>query len=142
MPRYGIQGLPLTTLLVTSTPTVVKCQVYRTGSAEPSRRQLARDNLFKRGAKLPGCVTQGRPGDPDGGLPWTNLEDHLLCSIVHEFGVNWRLVADVFATSSAMAGIFRSPLQCRWRFKELAVRPMLCKADIAGATCRFIFVIE
>lgn len=60
--------------------------------------------------------------DADGLLPWTQAEDNLLCSIIHEFGTNWRLVADILSTSCAMSGIFRNSGQCCGRFQELAVR--------------------
>ena len=42
-------------------------------------------------------------------MPWTDAEDRLLCAIVHEFGSNWFLVADVLSASCAMQGIYRSP---------------------------------
>ena len=66
---------------------------------------------------------QGSRGvlDPETGLAWSAGEDTLLCCIVHEFGSNWRLVADIFATSCAMSGNYRSALQCRNHFRELGV---------------------
>ena len=42
-------------------------------------------------------------------IPWSEAEDRLLCAIVHEFGSNWFLVADVLSASCAMQGICRSP---------------------------------
>ena len=60
--------------------------------------------------------------DPEALLAWSQLDDNLLCSIVHEFGSNWRLVADIFAMSCSLSGIHRSATQCLKRFRELAVR--------------------
>ncbi len=59
--------------------------------------------------------------DPEALLAWSQLDDNLLCSIVHEFGSNWRLVADIFAMSCTLSGIHRSAAQCLKRFRELAV---------------------
>ncbi len=56
-------------------------------------------------------------------MPWSDAEDRLLCAIVHEFGSNWFLVADVLSASCAMQGIYRSPTTCRYRFRNLTVRP-------------------
>ena len=55
-------------------------------------------------------------------IPWSEAEDRLLCAIVHEFGSNWFLVADVLSGSCAMQGIYRSPHTCRYRFRSLTVR--------------------
>ncbi|CAL5224932.1 g7701 [Coccomyxa viridis] len=52
-------------------------------------------------------------------MPWSDAEDRLLCAIVHEFGSNWFLVADVLSASCAMQGIYRSPTTCRYRFRNL-----------------------
>ena len=54
-------------------------------------------------------------------MPWSDAEDRLLCAIVHEFGSNWFLVADVLSASCAMQGIYRSPTTCRYRFRNLTV---------------------
>lgn len=54
-------------------------------------------------------------------MPWSEAEDRLLCAIVHEFGSNWFLVADVLSASCAMQGIYRSPTTCRYRFRNLTV---------------------
>ena len=66
-------------------------------------------------------------------MPWSDAEDRLLCAIVHEFGSNWFLVADVLSASCAMQGIYRSPTTCRYRFRNLTVRPPF--SAIAGSTC-------
>ncbi len=66
-----------------------------------------------------------RVGSAAGGgqnIPWSEAEDRLLCAIVHEFGSNWFLVADVLSASCAMQGICRSPHTCRYRFRSLTVR--------------------
>ena len=63
--------------------------------------------------------------DPEAGMPWQPGEDSLLSSIVHEFGENWLLISDVLSTSSSLQGIFRSPLHCRWRFRELTVSTLI-----------------
>ncbi|CAL8472359.1 g11902 [Coccomyxa elongata] len=52
-------------------------------------------------------------------IPWSPEEERLLCAIVHEFGSNWFLVADVLATSCSMQGIYRSPGSCRYRFRAI-----------------------
>jgi len=59
-------------------------------------------------------------------MPWSDAEDRLLCAIVHEFGSNWFLVADVLSASCAMQGIYRSPTTCRYRFRNLTVSPYSC----------------
>lgn len=55
-------------------------------------------------------------------IPWSAEEERLLCAIVHEFGSNWYLVADVLAASCSMQGIYRSPGNCRYRFRAITVR--------------------
>lgn len=55
-------------------------------------------------------------------IPWTSDEERLLCAIVHEFGSNWYLVADVLAASCSMQGIYRSPYNCRQKFRAITVR--------------------
>ena len=59
-------------------------------------------------------------------MPWSDAEDRLLCAIVHEFGSNWFLVADVLSASCAMQGIYRSPTTCRYRFRNLTVGAPVC----------------
>mmetsp|Transcript_12681 Transcript_12681/g.32615 ORF Transcript_12681/g.32615 Transcript_12681/m.32615 type:complete len:876 (-) Transcript_12681:141-2768(-) len=56
------------------------------------------------------------PGDL---IAWTAQEDQLLFAIVHEFGANWVLVADVLSSGSALQGVFRRPDQCKSRWKAL-----------------------
>ena len=54
--------------------------------------------------------------------PWSEAEDRLLAAVVHEFGSNWVLVADVLSASCAMQGVCRSPRACRHRFRSLTAR--------------------
>ena len=53
--------------------------------------------------------------------PWSSGEEMLLCAVVHEFGSNWALVADVLAASASMSGVFRPRDACRFRFRTLTV---------------------
>ena len=66
---------------------------------------------------------------------WTAEEDKLLHAIVHEFGGNWALVADVMGSSTALQGIARSRTACKDRYKEIQVRPaaLLCFSPPARA---------
>lgn len=41
---------------------------------------------------------------------------------MHEFGENYRLVADVMSPNSAVTGAYRNHKACADRFKKLAVR--------------------
>ena len=67
-------------------------------------------------------------------MPWTDAEDRLLCAIVHEFGSNWFLVADVLSASCAMQGIYRSPTTCRYRFRNLTVSLAACNTSPKDVT--------
>ena len=67
-------------------------------------------------------------------MPWTDAEDRLLCAIVHEFGSNWFLVADVLSASCAMQGIYRSPTTCRYRFRNLTVSLAACSPSPTDAS--------
>ena len=53
---------------------------------------------------------------------WSPGEDKLLFAIIHEFGENWALLADVLGSSSSLQGVCRSRLQCKERSKEIKVR--------------------
>lgn len=77
------------------------------------------------------CSAQiGRRGSGAAGsgqtIPWSPEEERLLCAIVHEFGSNWFLVADVLAASCSMQGIYRSPHNCRQRFRAITVGASHC----------------
>lgn len=50
-------------------------------------------------------------------IPWTVLEDQLLCALVHEFTANWKLVSDVLSSCLALRGLYRRPDQCKYRFR-------------------------
>jgi hypothetical protein len=49
--------------------------------------------------------------------PWMIAEDQALLAIVHEFGSNWGVVADVLACTYALKDVYRRPHACRQRFK-------------------------
>ena len=57
-----------------------------------------------------------------GPVLWSAGEDKLLFAIIHEFGENWALVADVLGSSSSLQGVSRSRSQCRERSREIKVR--------------------
>ena len=88
---------------------------------------------------LPVCLQRAKAsiGGGLGGqvLPWTVQEDRLLCAVVHEFGSNWLLVADVLASSTHLQGIYRKPKQCAERFKQLSVSGQCIPSSLPwGAT--------
>ena len=55
-------------------------------------------------------------------LGWTKEEDELLAAVVHEFGENYRLVAEVLSPTAAITGTYRNFKACAERFKKLVVR--------------------
>lgn len=57
----------------------------------------------------------------NGGVEWESFEDELLAAVVHEFGVNWQLVADVLAGASSLCGFQRTAKACCERYKQLQV---------------------
>lgn len=63
----------------------------------------------------------GRMQGQAGSLVWSRIEDELLLAVVHEFGINWTLVSEVFSKSLALHGIYRPPSQCRQRFRQITV---------------------
>lgn len=68
------------------------------------------------------------PG-PDSWLP---SEDAILCAVVHEYGPHWSLVSEVLYGMTAGGfhrGIFRHPVHCCERFRELIQRYVLSTAD-------------
>lgn len=69
--------------------------------------------MHRHAPQLP--VVQGAP------LNWATDEDHLLCAIVNEFGVNWSLVSDVMSSTTALQAIWRRQEFCRTRFQQLSV---------------------
>lgn len=50
-------------------------------------------------------------------VPWTVLEDQLLCALVHEFTANWKLVSDVLSSCLSLRGLYRRADQCKYRFR-------------------------
>lgn len=96
------------------------------GQRKPGRDQRRRD---KAGRERRSDQERQRAKAAIGGglggqvLPWTVQEDRLLCAVVHEFGSNWLLVADVLASSTHLQGIYRKPKQCAERFKQLSEGP-------------------
>ena len=52
-------------------------------------------------------------------VPWTKADEQMLLAIVHEFGSNWQLVADVVNSGYAIKGVYRRPEQCKMRFRVL-----------------------
>ena len=65
------------------------------------------------------------PGATPNAVPWSSMEEQLLCAVVHEFGPNFAFAADVLAACSQLQGIFRRASQCKEKFKQLTVGPTL-----------------
>lgn len=61
------------------------------------------------------------PGATPNAVPWSSMEEQLLCAVVHEFGPNFAFAADVLAACSQLQGIFRRASQCKEKFKQLTV---------------------
>lgn len=61
------------------------------------------------------------PGGTANAVPWSSMEEQLLCAVVHEFGPNFAFAADVLAACSQLQGIFRRASQCKEKFKQLTV---------------------
>lgn len=59
------------------------------------------------------------PGTATNAVPWSSMEEQLLCAVVHEFGPNFAFAADVLAACSQLQGIFRRASQCKEKFKQL-----------------------
>lgn len=57
----------------------------------------------------------GAPGMP----LWQRSESDLLLAVVHEFGLNWTIVSEVLSQSLGLQGIYRPPLACKQRFRQL-----------------------
>lgn len=63
---------------------------------------------------------------------WLPAEDAVLCAVVHEYGPHWSLVSEVLYGMTAGGyhrGIFRHPVHCCERFRELFQRYVLSAAD-------------
>lgn len=64
---------------------------------------------------------------------WMPAEDAVLCAVVHEYGPHWSLVSDVLYGITAggyYRGIFRHPVHCCERFRELFQRYILSSTEI------------
>ncbi|KAK2993722.1 hypothetical protein RJ640_003721 [Escallonia rubra] len=62
---------------------------------------------------------------------WLSHEDAILCAVVHEYGPHWSLVSEVLygmAAGGFYRGIFRHPIHCCERFRELIQRYVLSAA--------------
>ncbi|GAB2295490.1 Pharynx and intestine in excess protein 1 [Dionaea muscipula] len=63
---------------------------------------------------------------------WTPPEDAVLCALVHEYGLNWRLVSETLYGMTAggfFRGRFRHPVHCSERYRELCQKYVLSVAD-------------
>lgn len=64
---------------------------------------------------------------------WMPAEDAVLCAVVHEYGPHWSLVSEVLYGITAggyYRGIFRHPVHCCERFRELFQRYILSSTEI------------
>ena len=69
---------------------------------------------------MPVCCLQPRLHAANA-MPWTNMEDSLLCAVIHEFGPNYAFAAEILKSCCALSGICRRAVQCKERFKHLTV---------------------
>ncbi|PKA63188.1 DNA helicase INO80 [Apostasia shenzhenica] len=63
---------------------------------------------------------------------WLTQEDAILCALVHEYGTNWTLVSDAlysFPCGGCYRGLFRHPVHCCERFRELFFKYIQSAAD-------------
>ena len=70
------------------------------------------------------------PGATPNAVPWSSMEEQLLCAVVHEFGPNFAFAADVLAACSQLQGIFRRASQCKEKFKQLTVRSVCLSSGL------------
>ena len=91
-------------------------------------------------AKGPHMCSQVRhPGAAPNAVPWSSMEEQLLCAVVHEFGPNFAFAADVLGTCSQLQGIFRRASQCREKFKQLTVHTFVWTAHVVERHgCMFV----
>mmetsp|Transcript_39746 Transcript_39746/g.112786 ORF Transcript_39746/g.112786 Transcript_39746/m.112786 type:complete len:1021 (+) Transcript_39746:660-3722(+) len=108
--------------------------------AKPMKRTNSSLEATGKGKPSKKSKTAKTPGGPDPGsdtgqaiaaqrgkkvmiagdmIEWTAQEDQLLCAIVHEFGQNWALVADVFSKASPVPGVYRKSEHCKLRHRTL-----------------------
>lgn len=67
---------------------------------------------------------------------WSPQEDAVLCAVVHEYSTNWSLVSDALHSMSAgglYRGMFRHPVHCCERFRELFFKYVSCGADSSNS---------
>ncbi|KAL0019254.1 hypothetical protein WJX77_003503 [Trebouxia sp. C0004] len=92
------------------------------------RKSTSKYDNGKRIAKPPRLSAPGtrfdgtqvrHPGTAPNAVPWSSMEEQLLCAVVHEFGPNFAFAADVLGACSQLQGIFRRASQCREKFKQL-----------------------
>ncbi|XP_078444362.1 SNF2 domain-containing protein / helicase domain-containing protein isoform X2 [Wolffia australiana] len=72
---------------------------------------------------------------PSSSDAWSPLEDAILCAVVHEYSTNWRLVSDALysvSTGGFYRGIFRHPVHCCERFRELFFKYVACGVEGAA----------
>ena len=87
-------------------------------------------------AKKPLMQQVRHPGTAINAVPWSSMEEQLLCAVVHEFGPNFAFAADVLAACSQLQGIFRRASQCKEKFKQLtASGPQHCCSLQIVAAC-------
>lgn len=58
------------------------------------------------------------------GAQWSQSEDMLLCSIIHEFGNNYHLAAEILGGTNRMQGLFRRHDACRAGYLSRTVLPL------------------
>lgn len=75
------------------------------------------------------------PGGTPNAVPWSSMEEQLLCAVVHEFGPNFAFAADVLAGCSQLQGIFRRASQCKEKFKQLTVGGLLQQREMFAVRC-------
>lgn len=64
---------------------------------------------------------------------WMPAEDAVLCAVVHEYGPHWSMVSEILYGITAggyYRGIFRHPVHCCERFRELFQRYILSSTEI------------
>ncbi|XP_045807406.1 protein PHOTOPERIOD-INDEPENDENT EARLY FLOWERING 1 isoform X2 [Trifolium pratense] len=66
---------------------------------------------------------------------WLPQEDAVLCAVVHEYGPNWSFVSEILhnmTAGGAYRGIYRHPVHCCERFRELFQKYVLFSMDNAN----------
>ncbi|KAG0455303.1 hypothetical protein HPP92_024595 [Vanilla planifolia] len=71
---------------------------------------------------------------------WSTQEDAVLCAVVHEYGTNWSLASDVIYSVSCggfYRGLFRHPVHCCERFRELFFKYVQSTTDNSNSEKNF-----